>query len=119
MTALPCPALPCPPTHPHALPASLPSPLRASTSAPARVQAFGERAEEWLGSLARAYHGTVFFVSLGPMSEAVILTMWRANPTNMYVDVGSGLDLFVKGVPTRSYQTAERGAIKHICDPLR
>jgi hypothetical protein len=44
-----------------------------------------------------------FFVSAGPVSEILIDEMYRANPNNQYVDVGSSIDEFTHGRKTRPY----------------
>ena len=44
-----------------------------------------------------------FFVSAGPVSEILIDRMYKANPNNQYIDVGSSLDEFTHGRMTRPY----------------
>lgn len=44
-----------------------------------------------------------FFVSAGPVSEILIHEMYLSNPNNQYIDVGSSIDEFVHGKPTRPY----------------
>jgi hypothetical protein len=44
-----------------------------------------------------------FFVSAGPVSEILIHRMYKSNPNNQYVDVGSSIDEFVHGRITRPY----------------
>jgi len=45
----------------------------------------------------------LFFISCGPISEIIIDTLYKANPNNTYVDVGSSIDEFVHGYKTRPY----------------
>jgi len=45
----------------------------------------------------------LFLFSAGPMSCVAIDWMWSQNPTNMYVDVGSAIDLKTKGRTTRPF----------------
>lgn len=49
------------------------------------------------------YNDTLFFISCGPISEIIIDTLYRANPNNTYVDVGSSIDEYVHGRKTRPY----------------
>ena len=37
------------------------------------------------------------------MSEAIISYLWKINPTNRYVDVGSSVAEFVHGNPIREF----------------
>ena len=53
--------------------------------------------------LARRYERTLFLVAAGPMANVLIHTMFGANPTNRYLDVGSALDELVHGRRTRPY----------------
>ena len=45
----------------------------------------------------------LFFISCGPISEIIIDSLYKANPNNTYVDVGSSIDEFVHGYKTRPY----------------
>jgi len=49
------------------------------------------------------YVDTLFFISAGPMSEAIIHYLFKRNPNNRYVDVGSSIDEIVHGKKTRPY----------------
>lgn len=52
---------------------------------------------------AEQFNGHFVMVAAGPMSEVFITEMWKANPNNIYFDVGSSLDNFTKaGVLTHS-----------------
>lgn len=53
--------------------------------------------------LARRFERTLFLVSAGPMANVLIDAMFRVNPTNRYLDVGSSLDELVHGRKTRPY----------------
>ncbi len=44
-----------------------------------------------------------FFISAGPVSEILIDKMYKANPNNQYIDVGSSIDEFAHGRKTRPY----------------
>ena len=45
----------------------------------------------------------LFFISCGPISEIIIDKLYRNNPNNTYIDVGSSIDEFVHGYKTRPY----------------
>jgi Asp-tRNA(Asn)/Glu-tRNA(Gln) amidotransferase A subunit family amidase len=45
----------------------------------------------------------LFFISCGPISEIIIDVLYKANPNNTYIDVGSSIDEFVHGYKTRPY----------------
>lgn len=47
--------------------------------------------------------GELFFISAGPMSEAIIKHLWEINPENKYIDVGSSISEFVHGHPIREF----------------
>lgn len=53
--------------------------------------------------VASRFERTLFLVSAGPMAEVLIDTMFTANPSNRYLDVGSALDELVHGRKTRPY----------------
>lgn len=56
-----------------------------------------------LDNLADQHSNTLFFVSAGPMSEAIIHRMYSKNLNNRYIDVGSSIDEIVHGKKTRPY----------------
>lgn len=53
--------------------------------------------------LAGRYEGTLFLVSAGPMANLLIDAMFRVNPGNRYVDVGSALDEVAQGRRSRPF----------------
>ncbi len=58
---------------------------------------------ETLRGLAHDYRDTLFLISAGPMSEAIIHHLYGMNPRNRYIDVGSAIDELVHGKKTRPY----------------
>ena len=50
----------------------------------------------------------IFLFSCGPIAKIIIAKAWAANPHNIYLDVGSSLDLFLKGSTNRHYTTGEQ-----------
>jgi hypothetical protein len=47
--------------------------------------------------------GELVLFSAGPLSKIWIPKCMKANPTNMYIDVGSSIDIFTKGKSNRQY----------------
>lgn len=60
--------------------------------------------------------GKTVFISVGPMSEAIIHHLWNLNPTNQYVDIGSALDEYVHGRKTRPYMITGTIYNTQICE---
>lgn len=60
--------------------------------------------------------GKTVFISVGPMSEAIIHHLWKINPTNQYIDVGSALDEYVHGRKTRPYMIPGSMYNTQICE---
>jgi hypothetical protein len=57
----------------------------------------------------------LFLFSAGPLSKVWIPMCMKANPSNMYVDVGGALDIFTKGVSSRYYTTEGHEFAKQKC----
>ena len=53
----------------------------------------------------KKYTNTLFLISAGPLSEVFIHQLYLSNPNNIYLDVGSSIDMFTKNRYTREYQT--------------
>ena len=45
----------------------------------------------------------LFLISAGPLSEIIIYKLYKLNPNNIYLDVGSSIDIYVKNKETRPY----------------
>jgi hypothetical protein len=56
----------------------------------------GDRLVEGVFEFAESFSGHFVMVAAGPMSEVFITEMWKANPRNIYFDVGSSLDVYTK-----------------------
>lgn len=54
------------------------------------------------------------FISAGPVSEILIHRLYRINPHNQYIDVGSSLDEFTHRGATRPYMNPESTYAKEI-----
>lgn len=46
---------------------------------------------------------SIFMFSCGPIAKIMIAKAWAAHPHNIYLDVGSSLDLYMKGSTNRDY----------------
>jgi hypothetical protein len=55
-------------------------------------------------TLGKKYTNTMFLISAGPLSEVFIHRLYLSNPNNIYIDVGSSIDMFTKNKFTREYQ---------------
>ena len=49
--------------------------------------------------------GQIFLISAGPAAAVIIYEMWKVNPKNVYLDVGSSIDFATKGQTDRAYAT--------------
>ena len=67
-----------------------------------------------LDKLANQYINTIFLISAGPLSEVFIHKLYLVNPQNIYIDVGSSIDKYVKNKVTRDYQTNTYDTTKYI-----
>lgn len=60
-------------------------------------------------------HGELVLFSAGPLSKVWVPKCFKANPTNMYVDVGAAIDTFTKGNTTRLYTNQAHPFAKESC----
>ena len=51
----------------------------------------------------KKYKNTIFMFSCGPISKIMIAHAWKEHPYNIYLDIGSSLDLYSKGSTNREY----------------
>ena len=49
----------------------------------------------------------LFVVSAGPMSEPIIVDLFKNNPNNCYIDFGSSIDMFIHERQTRPYMNPD------------
>ena len=54
--------------------------------------------------VSKRHQDTLFLISAGPLANILVDKLYESNPNNCYIDVGSPLDVFTKGVITRPYQ---------------
>jgi hypothetical protein len=71
---------------------------------------------ETMKKLGKKYTNTLFLISAGPLSCIFIQKLYDSNPYNMYIDVGSSIDIFTKNRTTREYQYTkyERNDVKEL-----
>ena len=63
----------------------------------------------------REKRGELICFSAGPISKVWIPLCMKENPENMYMDVGSALDAFTRGVPSRPYMNPDHPFSKTFC----
>lgn len=51
----------------------------------------------------KKYRNKLFLISGGPISKIIISHAWNQHPYNIYLDIGSSLDFFMKGTSNRVY----------------
>lgn len=77
-----------------------------------RYEGAGEAILQPYLNVSNSYSDAVFLVSGGPLAKWLVYRMFRANPKNFYIDVGSAMDFFVKGTATRPFHTQRE---THVC----
>jgi len=60
------------------------------------------------------HQGSIFLFSCGPIAKILVAHAWQKHPHNIYLDVGSSLDLFIKGSTNRLYTEGE-GFARKVC----
>lgn len=79
------------------------------------VKAYEEYGDDLLAPLlktARARKGAIFLISGGPLAKWAVYSLYSTNSQNFYIDVGSAMDVMVKGRVTRPFHTTGGG---HVC----
>ena len=61
------------------------------------------------------FSNQLFFISAGPLSEAIIYYLYSENPSNTYIDLGSSLDEYVHKNTTRPYMIEGSIYNKRVC----
>jgi len=64
------------------------------------------KGEEYLSNILKEIskiRNKLFLFSGGPISKIIIAHAWNINPNNIYLDIGSSLDYFMKGSSNREY----------------
>lgn len=70
------------------------------------VNEWNEKGDEYLQNIlteVKKFKNNVFLFSGGPVSKILIAHAWNEHPHNIYIDIGSSLDLFTKGSSNREY----------------
>lgn len=68
---------------------------------------------ETLRSYVKGINNELIFVSIGPAAEVAIHEMYKENPNNQYVDVGSAIDEWFYGRQTRPYMDSKSSYASH------
>ena len=58
----------------------------------------------------------IFLFSAGPVAKILIAKAWALHPKNIYMDIGSCLDLYLKGSTNRHYTIAGDGLNTLVCN---
>jgi len=66
-------------------------------------------------NISKTYTDQLFLVSAGPLSEIIVDALYKSNPNNTYIDVGSSLDIYTHKKITRPYQTMNNEYSYRIC----
>jgi hypothetical protein len=75
---------------------------------------YGDDYISQLGDYVSQLQNKTFFISCGPVSEVIIHRLYNINPNNQYIDVGSSIDEFVHGYPTRPYMNPASNYAKEV-----
>jgi len=70
------------------------------------IEFWEKNADEYIDMLLKTYgdfKDKLFLISCGPVSEIIIDRLYKNNPNNTYMDVGSSIDEFVHGAKTRPF----------------
>jgi len=70
------------------------------------VNEWDNKGDEYLSNIlneVRKYKNKLFLFSGGPISKILISHAWNEHPHNIYLDIGSSLDKFMKGSSNREY----------------
>lgn len=65
--------------------------------------------------LCKKYTNKIFFLSGGPIAKILIYHMYLENPNNIYLDVGSSIDYYVKNMFTRDFHKLDSASNNHVC----
>jgi hypothetical protein len=82
------------------------------------VNSWDSQKEYFLASLLKWIEGKqgIFLFSVGPISKIVIPMLWKRNSRNIYLDVGSSFDLFMKESSNRGYIHDNNDYAKTVCN---
>jgi hypothetical protein len=82
------------------------------------VNDWDSKGEEFLSTILNEISqvkNKIFLFSGGPISKILISQSWNKNPNNIYLDVGSSLDIFMKGSSNREYTVDDSPLSKLEC----
>lgn len=70
---------------------------------------------QYIEKLALKHTNEIFFFAAGPIAKIFIYKMYKVNPNNIYCDIGSALDPFIKNTYSRAYFYQNTLDSQHIC----
>jgi glycosyltransferase involved in cell wall biosynthesis len=91
---------------------------KSITIDPYLVNEWDSKADETIANIlleVQKVTGAVFMFSGGPIAKILIARAWEVHPHNIYIDIGSSLDLFFKGTTNRYYTLASDGLASLVC----
>lgn len=86
---------------------------------PKNCVVYWEKNRDWMRGLfdlkASMNRNAIFLFAIGPLSEILMCEMWKVNPRNIYIDIGSTLDPMLFRRKSRCYHTEEHTLAKRVC----
>jgi hypothetical protein len=82
------------------------------------VNEWDSKGDEYLSNILNEitkYKNRLFLFSGGPISKILVSQAWNKHPYNIYLDVGSSLDIFAKGATNREYVVENSGLSQLEC----
>lgn len=76
------------------------------------------KSKEFLEQIKKDYGKTnnlLYVISAGPMSEPIIVELYKNNPNNCYIDFGSAIDSYIHEKQTRPYMNKKSELAKKNC----
>jgi len=79
-------------------------------------ETFYDQINKWIDDKIKENKTKLFLFSFGPISKIVIPMLFEKYPDCQFVDVGSTLDIFMKGTTNRHYLQPHQSCYNMICD---
>jgi hypothetical protein len=70
----------------------------------------------WIDQKIREKNSNIFMFSCGPLAKIFVSNLFELYPNNIFLDVGSGLDLDTKGISNRGYLDESMFYTNVVCD---
>jgi hypothetical protein len=95
-------------------------PLKDFLPIPGNCVKYWEKRKEmilaWIDLKASLARNTIFLFAAGPLSEILIHEMWKVNPRNTYLDIGSTLDPILFHRESRGYHKPGHVFADRVCE---